>query len=142
VTLFRAFLIARFGQLRPFWIPTWDQDLVLALDVGPTDTGITIASEFYSRFFFPTKARRYIAFIPTDGSGNVYREILNAVDGGEGTELLTLDSPTGKSFSSTQTQISFLTLAKLASDDNEITWMTSDLAQANIEFQEVPREVP
>jgi hypothetical protein len=141
-TLFRAFLIARFGQLRPFWVPTWDQDLILVRDVGSSDTGITIASEFYSQFFFPTKARRYLAFIPTDGSGNVYREVTNAADNGDGTELLTLDSPTGKAFSSTQTQISFLTLAKLASDDSEIEWHNSDLAQANIQFQEVPREVP
>jgi hypothetical protein len=142
VTKFRAFLLARFGQLRPFWIPTWDQDLVLHQDVGSADTGILIDSEFYTRFFFPSKARQYIAFIPTDGSGNVYRKITNAVDNGNGTELLTLESPTAKAFSKSQTQISFLTLARLASDDSEIEWVNNDLAQANLQFQEVPREVP
>lgn len=142
VTQFRAFLIAQFGQLRPFWIPTWDQDLVLHVDVGASDSGITIDSEFYTRFFFPTKARQYIAFIPTDGSGNVYRKITNAADNGDGTELLTLESATGKNFSKTQTQVSFLTLARLASDDSEIAWVNSDLAQANLQLQEVPREVP
>lgn len=142
VTQLRAFLIAQFGRLRPFWIPTWDQDLVLNADVGASDTGITIQSEFYTRFFFPSKARQYIAFIPTDGSGNVYRKITGAVDNGDGTESLILASPTGKAFSHTQTQISFLTLARMASDDNEITWFANDLAQANLQLQEVPREVP
>ena len=34
VTTFRAFILLRFGQLNSFWIPTWDQDMVLAVSVG------------------------------------------------------------------------------------------------------------
>jgi hypothetical protein len=142
VTTLRAFLLARFGQLNAFWIPTWDQDLVLAQDVGPTDAGIVIESEFYTQFFFPNKARCYLAFIPEDQSGNVYCEVTAAVDNGDGTETLTLDAPTGKSFPAATTMISFLTLARLGSDEAEIDWMASDLAQANLQIQEVPREVP
>jgi len=142
VTVLRAFLLARFGRLNSFWIPTWDQDLVLATDVGPTDVGISIESEFYTTFMFPTKARRYLAFIPTDGSGNVYREVTAAADNGDGTETLTLDSPTGKLFPMGSTMISFLTLARLASDDTELEWANADLAQAVLKMQEVPREVP
>lgn len=142
VTQFRAFLIARFGQLRPFWIPTWDQDLVLHEDVADIDPTITIESEFYTRFLFPSKARKYVAFIPTDGSGNVYRKITASIDNGDGTEQLTLETATGKTFFKSQTQVSFLTLARLASDDSEIDWVNSDLAQANLQLQEVPREVP
>lgn len=142
VTLFRAFILRRFGQLNPFWIPTWDQDLVLNTNVGASDTGIVIKSEFYSRFFFPNPARRFIAFIPTDGSGNVYRKITGSNDNEDGTESLVLDAPTGKAFSAKNTMISFLTLARLASDDNAIEWQTADLAEVNLELQEVPRELP
>lgn len=142
VTTFRAFLLARFGQLKAFWIPTWDQDLVLAQDVGSTDSGIEIQSEFYTRFFFPNKARQYLAFIPEDGSGNVYRKVTAAVDNEDGTETLTLESTPGKSFSKDTTMVSFLTLARLASDDALIEWSNSDLAQASLQIQEVPREVP
>lgn len=142
VTTFRAFLLRRFGQLNPFWIPTWDQDLVLSANIGVTDTGIVIESEFYSRFFFPNPARRFIAFIPTDGSGNIYREITASQDNGNGTESLTLDSPTGKAFTVGNVMISFLTLARCASDDNEIEWLTADHAEVNLELQEVPRELP
>jgi hypothetical protein len=142
VTTFRAFILRRFGQLNSFWLPSWDQDLVLAVDVGASDTGIVIKSEFYSRFFFPNPARRFIAFIPTNGTGNVYRKITASTDNGDGTESLVLDSPTGKAFPAAQSMVSFLTLARLGSDRTEIEWMSADLAQANLSLEEVPRELP
>jgi hypothetical protein len=142
VTTLRAFILKRFGQLVPFWTPTWDQDLVLASDVGSTDTSIVIQSVYYTRFFFPIKSRRYIAFIPQNGGPNVYRKITAAQDNGNGTETLTLDSATGVAFPKGSTMVSFLTLSRLASDDAEIDWMTNDVAQAELTFQEVPREVP
>jgi hypothetical protein len=142
VTAFRAFILRRFGQLIPFWIPTWDQDLVLAQDVSSTDTGIKIRSEFYSRFFFPSEARRFIAFIPMDGSGNVYGKITGAVDNGDGTETLTLEALTGKIFPAASTMVSFLTLVRLEADRVSIKWDSADHAEALLALQEVPREVP
>jgi hypothetical protein len=142
VTAFRAFILRRFGQLNPFWIPTWDQDLVLAVDVASTDAAIIIKSEFYTRFFFPSPARRFVAFIPIDGSGNVYRKITAAVDNGDGTETLTLEASTGKNFGKNGTMISFLTLARLASDSVSIKWDSSEHAESILELTEVPRELP
>jgi hypothetical protein len=142
ITAWRAFILRRFGRLNPFWIPTWDQDLVLFQDVLSTDTGIRIKSVFYSRFFFPTPSRRYIAFIPIDGSGNVYRKVTASSDNGDGTENLTLDSATGKNFSATTTMISFLTFARLADDRVSIKWDSSEHAESLLSLQEVPREIP
>lgn len=142
VTAFRAFLLRRFGQLNPFWIPTWDQDLVLYSDVGASDSGIRIRSEFYTRFLFPSPARRFIAFIPIDGSGNVYRKITSAADNGDGTENLVLEASTGKNFAKGATMISFLTLARLASDSTAIKWSSSEHAESILSLQEVPRELP
>ena len=142
ITTFRAFVLRRFGRMNPFWIPTWDQDLVLASDVGASDGAIVIKSEFYSRFFFPSIARRDLAFLPASGSGNVYRRITAAVDNGNGTETLTLSSSLGVAMPAASTQVSFLTLARLASDDVEIKWSTSDHAEAVLSLQEVPRELP
>ena len=142
VTAFRAFILRRFGQLNPFWLPTWDQDLVLFQDVLSSDSGIRIESEFYSRFLFPTPARRFVAFIPIDGSGNVYRKVTSAVDNGDGTENLVLDSPTGKNFGKNTTMISFLTFARLGSDVAAIKWDSSEHAESVLALQEVPRELP
>jgi hypothetical protein len=142
VTAFRAFILRRFGQLNPFWIPTWDQDLVLAEDVGSADSGITIESEFYSRFFFPNEARRFIAFIPIDGSGNVYLKVIGAIDNLDGTETLTLEAPVGKNFPAASTMVSFLTLARLEADRVSIKWDSTDHAESLLALVEVPREVP
>jgi hypothetical protein len=142
VTTLRAFILKRFGQLVPFWTPTWDQDLVLSADLGATDPAMSIQNVYYTRFFFPIKSRRYIAFIPQNGGAPVYRKITGSVDNGNGTETLTLDSPTGVAFAKSSTMLSFLTLSRLASDDAEIDWMTNDVAEAELTFQEVPREVP
>ena len=142
ITTFRAFILRRFGQLNSFWIPTWDQDLLLAVDVGAADTSIVIQSEFYSRLFFPNPARRFVAFIPMDGSSNVYRKIASSTDNGNGTETLVLDTPTGKAFAAAKTMVSFLTLARLASDHTQIEWKSADLAQANLHLEELPRELP
>lgn len=142
VTAFRAFLIRRFGQLNPFWLPTWDQDLVLFQDVLSSDSAIKIRSEFYTKFLFASPARRFIAFIPMDGSGNVYGKITGAVDNGDGTETLTLEAVTGKNFAKGGTMISFLTLARLASDMVSINWASSDHAEARVPLQETPRELP
>jgi hypothetical protein len=142
ISAFRAFIFRRFGQLNPFWVPTWDQDLVLAEDVGAVDVGITIESSFYSQFFFPSPARRYVAFIPFDGSGNVYRQIVSSTDNFDGTESLALDSPTGKAFPAGTTMVSFLTLARLGADRTEIKWETADHAESILSLEEVPRELP
>lgn len=142
ITKFRAFVLRRFGRLNPFWIPTWDQDLVLALDVGAGDPSILIKSVFYTRFFFPNRARRMLAFIPIDGSGNVYREVTGSVDNLDGTETLNLSSATGKNFTAGSTMISFLTLCRLANDSNSIKWDSSEHAESLLDFQELPRELP
>lgn len=142
ITTFRAFIFRRFGQVRPFWVPTWDQDLVLAQSLASGDTQFNIQSEFYARFLFPTPARRYLAFIPVDGSAPIYRKVTAATDNGNGTELLTIDSAIGANFTPAQVMICFLTLCRLATDAVTIKWDSSEHAQALLSFQEVPRELP
>jgi hypothetical protein len=142
VTTLRAFVLARFGRLRPFWIPTWDQDLVMSQDALSGDSGIKIKSEFYSRFMFPNNARRYVALIPFDSSGNVYRKITSAADNGDGTETLGFDANLPKAFAAAKTMVCFLAFVRLDADDVEIEWMNNDLAQTTLEFTEVPNEAP
>ena len=95
-----------------------------------------------TRFMFPNKARRDVALIPYDSSGNVYRRITASIDNGDGTESLTFDSILPKAFPAAKTMVSFLVFARLDIDDVEIDWMNNDLAQTVIEMTEVPREVP
>jgi hypothetical protein len=142
ITAFRAFILRRFGRLVPFWIPTWDQDLILAQNVLSTDAAINVSFEFYSQFLFPSTARRFLALIPTDGSANAYVEVVSSTSNGNGTETLTLSAAVGKAFTMGSTMISFLTLVRLASDRVAIKWDTVDHAEAVLALQEVPREMP
>jgi hypothetical protein len=144
VTTFRAFLAARQGRFRPFWIPSWAADLVLAQDVAATDAGIKIEQMFYSRFYFPSKARRYVALIPATGggAGKVYRHIIAAVDNGDGTETLTFDAAVGVYFPAASTMVSLLGFVRLGADDLEIEWENTELAYCNLAIQELPREAP
>jgi hypothetical protein len=53
-----------------------------------------------------------------------------------------LAAATGKAFAKGSTMISFLTLARLASDSVAIKWDSTDHAEALLTLQEVPRELP
>ncbi len=141
IATLRAFLDKRKGQFAPFWMPTWDQDLVLAMDAASTDTGIRIQNVSYTRFFFPSPARRYLAFI-RPGQSTIYKKVMGSVANGDGTETLTLDSAIGAALSAKTTTISFLTFCRLASDDVELFWTSSDFTEAVISTAEVPRECP
>jgi hypothetical protein len=142
-TALRAFLLARLGQLVPFWVPTWDQDLVMAIDALSGSSTITIKTVFYTRFFFPDNARRYLALIPISGAGtNRYVAVTGSVDNGDGTESLTLSAALGADVIAANTMISFLTFARLGSDETAIVWSTTEYAEAVVAIQELPKEIP
>jgi hypothetical protein len=128
----------RRGRLVPFWIPTGRQDLLLAQDVGSSDPGISIQSCGYAQFLFPSPARRHLAFI-AHGS-LVYRQVLSATEM-NGTDNLGLSSPLGMAFPKNGL-VSFLVLARLASDDLEMVYHTESIAEATLHYIEIPGEVP
>ncbi len=137
----RAFLDTRKGRLRSFWMPTWDQDLVLAMDAQAIDTGIKIRTIGYTRFFWGSPARRFLAFL-RNGQTPIYRQVVSSVDNEDGTEMLGLDAAIGDLLDAKTTLVSFLTLVRLASDDVEILWTSTDLAEAVLSTAELPRETP
>jgi len=141
VDKFRAFLDRRKGRLVPFFAPSWNQDLILASDVLATDSTIRVDVMNYTRFLFPSPSRRDIAFLAVTGE-RVYTRILNSVQNSDGTETLTLAAPIGTAFRKDRTQISFLELVRLATDDVDLSWSSSTFAMASLPTVEVPREVP
>ena len=140
VTPLRSFLDQRKGQLVPFWLPTWDVDLVLAAPITATATTLSIQWIGYTRYFFQNQARRYLAFMRI-GQAPIFREIVGAFENADGTETLTLDSSTGVALP-VDVQISFLALSRQDSDSVEIDWASTDQGQANLAMREIPSEVP
>ena len=141
VAEFRAFVAARKGAAVPFWFPSWRSDLQLRTDAASTDTTLTIDAIGYTKYLFPQRSRRFVAFILSDSK--IYREIVNANDPGDGvSETITIDSAPGVALPAASTLICFLFLCRLESDEVKITWHTSSVAEASLAFREIPREVP
>lgn len=141
-TILRAFLVARLGMFKPFWVPTFDQDLVLSTDGISGNSVLTIQAINYTRFFFPDLSRRYLALLDRTGGANRYVTVTGSTDNGDGTESLTLSAALTADVPVDTTMISFLTFSRLQNDKNSIVWSSTEFAEATISIQEVPREIP
>lgn len=117
IEAFRAFRRARLGRLVPFWVPTWQHDLRLALDVTDGDSTVTVKNVGYSRFLFdPTTTwRRYVAFIQIGVGVQFIRRIDSTVES-TATEALTLEAPIVGALAKDYWMLSFLTLCRLNAD--------------------------
>lgn len=140
VNTLKAFITARKGRAVPVWVPTYQRDLALTTDMGSADIAITIKDINYTNMMFPAASRRHIAFIAPSGAITP-KKITSAMRNANNTETLTLDSAVGASFPISTTMVSFLTLCRLAEDDAEIVWHSTEVAEAAFRFVEVPREV-
>jgi hypothetical protein len=140
IQTYRDFIAARKGALVPFWVPTWQHDLQMATDLVSGNVNLSVVNIGYTKFMFPTPARRHLAFILADGT-KYYRKVTAATEGTD-TETMTLDSSIGVLVPAASTMVSFLTLCRLAVDDPELAWHTRDVAEAVLDFVELPQETP
>lgn len=140
--VYDAFTANRRGRSVPFWLSTGREDLVLAADIGSSDTQITIKACDYTRFSFPTKGRNHLCVTLFAGPTYRYRKVLAAVDNGDGTETLTLDSSLGIAAARATSFVSYLNLYRFDTDDPRRQWRSRDAAEASIPLRELPLETP
>lgn len=89
ISEFYGWMEDRQGKQNPIWIASEENDLnVTARNAGT----ITIDHVGYTKLYNAHSARRHLAFKKTDGS-TVYKMITAAVDDGNGTETLSVDTP-------------------------------------------------
>ncbi len=139
IQAYRDFIVARRGALVPVWVPTWNRDLEMDADLSAGNVNLSISKIGYTKFMFPTVARRHIAFLLADGT-RYYRKIIGSSEASSN-EVLTLDSSISALVPKV-TIVSFLTLCRLAADDPELAWHNRDVAEAVLDFVELPKEVP
>lgn len=137
-----TFLAARCGRAVPFWLPNWRGDVELAAPIGSTDVTILIKSCDYSRLMFTAAGRRHLAIMLNNGTSQLYREILAAVDNGNETETLTINSSLGVTAPVATTFISWLLFCRLETDRPERHWHHTNLAEATIPVREIALEAP
>lgn len=139
---FLEWCAVRRGAYRELWVPTWRRDfqLVGAQDAGDTD--LVVYATGYPDTSFSSEARRHLA-IMTQGNGVrtlYFRRITDAVDNGDGTETITIESAVGVALDP-YAQLSFLVLARLESDDIPIQYHHLGLQEVPVRFVEIPRQV-
>ncbi len=140
---FRGLLYALRGQITPVWLPTFFADITLARPIADGDTTVTIKRNGISEFFTVIPVNRQdIIFDPRGNEAPaVYRRILGAVDNGDGTETVTVDSAfTQAIFAADLKRISWIYLARLSTDRIEINHQTDNagVAQVSTIFQSTP----
>jgi hypothetical protein len=143
VLAFRAFLASCKGRLVGFWLPTWQADFRLYAPAAAGASVLEIKACGYSRFSFWNLARRDIAIMMLDGSAKYFHRIVDATWDGGPFESLTLETPLDGNVVDASVLISFLTFARLATDDaGECVWQTTEVASGVLSFVSLPREVP
>jgi hypothetical protein len=140
IDAFLDFRELRKGKAKPFWIPTWQHDFTLENTITDVAAGMVIKWIGYTRFMFDNLARRYVAFLFSDGT-RIYRKIIGATDGGA-TESITLDSALGRAVAPGDCVISFLCFVRASNDGIQLEWDTTGVAGAVLQVVELPKEVP
>lgn len=140
----RSFLDRRMGRLNAVWIPSGEMDLVPTATIGSGATTFSINFANYTAGMFPSVgSRRHLCFIPVRAAGTrVYRKVTNAVDNGDGTETLTIDSSPGQSIDPSSWVVCFNRLCRQAEDEVQHSHFGNHVTDTTIPFVEVPLEAP
>jgi hypothetical protein len=134
---FRKWLAARKGRLVPLWLPTFQEDLTLLLDLAPSSTTLSVRSTGLALYAPAAEGRRDIV-IALHGGTMIYRRITGVATEGATTEVLALDSAIGVSVSVSQVRhISFMRLVRLDSDVAEIVHHTDELGECTLVLRSV-----
>lgn len=130
-----------YGRWKALWVPTFRNDVTLAVSAAATDTAVTIVAMGYTDTYSAVEARRHLAFIQPDGT-TTHRRVTAAVDNLDGTETLTLSSALGTAWAAGAGLVSFLLYARLDDDVLRLTRHHGDAAEADLAFLELPQETP
>ena len=144
ITEFELFRDTVLGRLKPFWVPTWQHDLLLATPITAGASVIPLLNTGYTKYFWnPAKNyRRYLALIKM-GQGIVYlRKIITAVEDSPIQETITLDAAVPVNMVVGEWMLSYLTMCRLDSDTVKTHWHGPALAEVELTFRELALEAP
>lgn len=137
--LLRFGILQNGGRAFGFFVPTWDQDLILASPVTAGSDAVVVKNTGYGTLQFPQNAaRRHIRI--TDGAFSNYEDVhvVSVTTAGD-TETLNLLSPCFLNHPVTD-RVSFLRYVRFDDDATSIEWSGRDFAEAVIRIREIPLE--
>ena len=130
----RQWLHSLKGKQKPFWLPSFMDDLVLLVPIGAADVVVTV-----ERLGLPAgMIGRHIMLELNDGT-QYFREITNAIEGGVGEAYITISSNLGAIVAVADVRrFSFISRVRLDTDQIEIKYRASDIAEMSAPVVEVP----
>ena len=139
VAVLTAFVAARKGRAVPFWVPTWQDDLVLAANAAIGATALYVEDCDYIAHQYSHLPRKFLGLVSYDGTIQP-RYVSGAGVTTPGQEDLTIHSALTAALTVGQCLISFLMLSRLKNDEVKITWHSASVATCTMDFVELPSE--
>jgi hypothetical protein len=132
---FKGWLANLAGKAKPFWVPSWRNDLTMVSDFPQGQTIITMRNVGYSKFIKQNPYRSHLYFIMANGS--TYMTQITGSEEISGTEeKLTLGTAYGSDIVAADVvQICFLNSVRLASDEVNIQYTRADEAVCSMSVQ-------
>jgi hypothetical protein len=128
---FLNFFDNKMGRLLPFWVPSWNKDIVITGAVGPADVQITINPIDYSNTYLNNDINgRHVFFFFPDGTYRC-RKILSSTS-----DTITLDNSLAAEITSDMVDdmvISFLYFCRFDLDEVELNYPLNNPASAKAE---------
>ncbi|ASZ72302.1 hypothetical protein vBPaeSS218_00004 [Pseudomonas phage vB_PaeS_S218] len=128
---FRKFLHRRAGRLRPFWVPTFENNMRIA-QTGELTQSIEVYADDYREF---APERTHIGILLDDGTW-LLRTINAATASGTDTAVIGLDAPININANRIR-QISFLGLKRLDADRVELQWNSNRVLECTVRMMEI-----
>ncbi|CAO77827.1 structural phage protein [Pseudomonas virus Yua] len=128
---FRKFLHRRAGRLRPFWVPTFENNMRVA-QTGELTQSIEVYADDYREF---APKRTHIGILLDDGTW-LLRTINAATASGTDTAVIGLDAPININADRIR-QISFLGLKRLDADRVELQWNSNRVLECTVRMMEI-----
>lgn len=129
---FRLWLHRRSGRLRPFYMPSFENDLRLIQDTGALTTSLEVRSDSISNF---VDSRDNIA-IRTTSNNWLFRAVNTYQVNAEGNTTVTFSAPLNIDASEVDV-VSFMGLKRLNSDNITLNWIGNDVVETTIPILEI-----
>jgi len=136
-----SFFDSKKGAFETFWLPSWEEDVVVTAAFSATDKSLAIQDIGYDDYWISSEMEgRFLMFQFPDGSRE-YRKVVSAPD----STTIVLENPIGHSVSAAELSslmVSFVYLVRFSQDELEIRYSSADVAEVELSFTLLPFEVP
>lgn len=130
----RKWIHSRRGRQKAFWLPSWNPDLVILDDVGPTGASLTVRPISYPLYY----GVKDVMIQLNDGT-RIFSRVLGAAVDVNGNEVLSLEAPVGTGFAAADVALAcFMSHVRFNSDRVEISHSYAGRATASVPVTETP----